>query len=101
MTRRREHFKITKYARRYDRKSGKFLIDISYETKTDITDRTITVSEAFGLGVDEHQKHIVYDDVELKIGPRDIVYITGDSGSGKAIWGTDTETPMSVPNCEQ
>ena len=85
MTRRREFFRITKYARRYDRETGKFVIDISYETKTDITDRTIAVSEAFGLGVDEHQRHILYDNVELKIGPRDIVYITGDSGSGKSM----------------
>ncbi len=85
MTRRREFFKITRYARRYDRETGKFVIDISYKTKTDITDRTIAVSEAFGLGVDEFKEHIVYDDVELRIGPKDIVYVTGDSGSGKSV----------------
>jgi len=28
---------------------------------------------------------VVYDNVELKIGPTDIVYITGDSGSGKSV----------------
>ena len=28
---------------------------------------------------------MVYDNVELKIGPTDIVYITGDSGSGKSV----------------
>lgn len=75
--RHREFFKITKYARRYDRKTGKFLINISYKTKTDITDRTVAVSEAFGLGVDTEKEHVVYDNVELKIGPKDIVYITG------------------------
>jgi ABC-type transport system involved in cytochrome c biogenesis ATPase subunit/N-acetylglutamate synthase-like GNAT family acetyltransferase len=85
MTRRREFFKITRYARRYDRETGKFVIDISYKTKTDITDRTIAVSEAFGLGVDEFKEHVVYDDVELRIGPKDIVYVTGDSGSGKSV----------------
>lgn len=85
MTRRREFFKITRYARRYDRETGKFVIDISYKTKTDITDRTIAVSEAFGLGVDEYKEHMVYDDVELRIGPKDIVYVTGDSGSGKSV----------------
>lgn len=82
---RRELFRIRKVARRYDRRTGKFIINISYKTKTDITDRTIAVSEAFGLGVDDFQNHVIYDDVELKIGPTDIVYITGDSGSGKSV----------------
>jgi len=80
----RELFKITRIASRYDHATGKFIINISYETKTDITDRTISVAEAFGLGIDEFQQHVIYDNVELKIGPRDIVYITGESGSGKS-----------------
>jgi ABC-type ATPase with predicted acetyltransferase domain len=44
----------------------------------------LVVAEAFGLGIDEAQKFKVLD-AELKIGPRDIVYITGDSGSGKSV----------------
>jgi ABC-type lipoprotein export system ATPase subunit/GNAT superfamily N-acetyltransferase len=86
MTRqRREFFRIRRYARKYDRQQGKFIINISYETATEVTPRTIGVAEAFGLGVDEHRRFILYDDVELKIGPTDIVYITGDSGSGKSV----------------
>jgi len=42
------------------------------------------VAEAFGLGLDQEQKFQVLD-TELKIGPQDIVYVTGDSGSGKSI----------------
>lgn len=42
------------------------------------------MAEAFGLGIDEAQKFKVLD-AELMIGPRDIVYITGDSGSGKSV----------------
>ncbi len=42
------------------------------------------VAEAFGLGIDEAQKFTVLD-TELKISPTDIVYITGDSGSGKSV----------------
>jgi len=80
----RELFKITRIASRYDRATGKFIINISYKTKTDITDRTISVAEAFGLGIDEFQQHVIYDNVTLKIGPKDIVYITGESGSGKS-----------------
>ena len=48
------------------------------------TPRAIVVAEAFGLGVDEAQKFTVLD-TELKIGPQDIVYISGDSGSGKSV----------------
>jgi ABC-type lipoprotein export system ATPase subunit len=80
-----EFFEIRKFARRYDRKTGKFIIDIVYKTKTDITDRTVKVAEAFGLGVDGFQEHVIYDNVKLKIAPNDIVYITGDSGSGKSV----------------
>jgi len=82
--RRREYFEIQRYARVYDRREGKFIISLSYKTATDITPRTIKVAEAFGIGTDE-QEFIIYDNVELKIGPRDIVHITGDSGSGKSV----------------
>ena len=85
MVRRREFFWIQKFSRRYDRRTGKFVINIAYKTKTDITDRTVAVAEAFGMGISDFQDHILYDNVELKIGPRDIVYVTGDSGSGKSV----------------
>ncbi|MCD6530067.1 hypothetical protein J7L06_07270 [Candidatus Bathyarchaeota archaeon] len=62
----------------------KFYINISYKYRTEITERTLEVVEAFGIGVDERE-FVIYDDVELKIGPTDIVYITGDSGSGKSV----------------
>ena len=43
------------------------------------------MADAFGLGVDEEQKFVLYNNVELRIGPKDVVYITGDSGSGKSV----------------
>ena len=81
---RREHFKIHKVRRIYDRSSNKFAFNISYETAVQLTPRTVVVAEAFGLGVDEGQKFTVLD-TELKIGPTDVVYITGNSGSGKSV----------------
>jgi len=83
--RHRELFKIQRYARVYDRRTGKFIINISYRTATEVTPRTIAVAEAFGLGVDQYQKHAIYDNVQVKISPTDIVLITGDSGSGKSV----------------
>jgi len=82
--RRDELFRIRQFRRIYDRTEGKFTFNISYETHTKITPRSLVVAEAFGLGIDEAQKFKVLD-AELKIGPREIVYITGDSGSGKSV----------------
>ena len=80
----RRGFRIRSFKRTYDRVAGKFSFKISYETHTKPTPRSLVVAEAFGLGIDEAQKFKVLD-AELKIGPQDIVYITGDSGSGKSV----------------
>jgi ABC-type ATPase with predicted acetyltransferase domain len=45
----------------------------------------VAVAEAFGLGLDDERKFVIYDNVELKISPNDIVLITGESGSGKSV----------------
>ena len=84
MMRDRRGFRIRSFKRTYDRVAGKFSFNISYETHTKPTPRSLVVAEAFGLGIDEAQKFKVLD-AELKIGPQDIVYITGDSGSGKSV----------------
>jgi ABC-type lipoprotein export system ATPase subunit/GNAT superfamily N-acetyltransferase len=83
--RRHEFFRITRYARTYDRQTGRFRLNVAYQTATELTPRTIGVAEGFGLGIDQEQKFLIYDDVELRIGPKDIVYVTGDSGSGKSV----------------
>ncbi|MEM1566723.1 MAG: ATP-binding cassette domain-containing protein [Candidatus Bathyarchaeia archaeon] len=80
-----EFFKIHVIKRRYDQKTGKYIINIAYiAAPPKPTERVLTVAEAFGLGIDQQQKFTVYDDVELKIEKGDIVYITGESGSGKS-----------------
>jgi ABC-type transport system involved in cytochrome c biogenesis ATPase subunit len=86
MTRqKREHFRITKIAKHYDKQTNTFTFNITYETATQITQRTISVAEAFGLGIDQTQKFPIYNNIKLRISPTDIVYITGDSGSGKSV----------------
>jgi ABC-type transport system involved in cytochrome c biogenesis ATPase subunit len=82
--RRQRDFRIRQFRRIYDRTEGKFTFNISYETHTKPTPRSLVVGEAFGLGIDDTQRFKVLD-AELKIGPQDIVYITGDSGSGKSV----------------
>jgi len=72
-------------ARRYDRERGCYVYDIAFKTQTPLTERTIEVAEAFGLGVDETQEHVLYKDFTVKLAVGDVVYITGDSGSGKSV----------------
>jgi len=84
--RKHELFRIHSLKRRYDKRTGKFIINIAYETAApEPTERVVGVAEAFGLGLDQWEKFIIYDNAEFKIGPTDIVYITGDSGSGKSV----------------
>jgi ABC-type ATPase with predicted acetyltransferase domain len=86
MRHRREHFRITQYARRYDKQHRLFIINIGYKTAPPRpTSRVIGIAEGFGLGLDQWQKFVIYDNVELKISPKDITLITGDSGSGKSV----------------
>jgi hypothetical protein len=61
-------------------------VNIAYETAApEPSERVVAVAEGFGLGLDQWEKFVVYDNVELKIGPTDVVYVTGDSGSGKSV----------------
>jgi ABC-type transport system involved in cytochrome c biogenesis ATPase subunit/GNAT superfamily N-acetyltransferase len=82
--RRHEFFDIRKVRRTYDRARNTFSFNISYSTAVALTPRSKATAEAFGLGLDEEHRFRVLD-VDLKIGPTDIVYITGDSGSGKSV----------------
>ena len=84
MRNRNNYFRVRRVCRTYDRTQGKFSFNISYETTVKLTPRALVVAEAFGLGVDQAQKFTVLN-TELMIAPTDIVYITGDSGSGKSV----------------
>ena len=41
------------------------------------TKNTVAVAEAFGLGIDEEKEFQIYDNVELKIGPKEDATISG------------------------
>ncbi|MCW4018011.1 MAG: hypothetical protein NWF00_04945 [Candidatus Bathyarchaeota archaeon] len=84
MRSRRDVFKVRKLRRIYDKSQDKFSFHVEYETHTELTERTVEVAEAFGLGVDDAQRFPVLN-AELKITPKDVVLITGDSGSGKSV----------------
>ena len=70
--------------RRYDKQRGCYVYDIGFSGGVELTERTVKVGEAFGVGLDD-RRFMLYDDFELRLNEGDVVYITGDSGSGKSV----------------
>ncbi|ACV64607.1 Sigma 54 interacting domain protein [Desulfofarcimen acetoxidans DSM 771] len=64
---------------------AKYCITKQFTMKTKITERTLAVSEAFGISLDDEFTFTIYDNLKLDISQGNIIYITGDSGSGKSI----------------
>lgn len=60
-----------------------YLIDKRYHTDVERTERVLEIAEAFGLGLDD-KEFVVFDKLPLDIEQGDVVYITGQSGSGKS-----------------
>ena len=77
--------RVRSRVRRYDADRGCYVYDIRFKTRAQISDRTVEVARSFGLGIDEEREHVVFDNFELKLAEGDVVYITGDSGSGKSV----------------
>lgn len=60
-----------------------YTIDKKYTTDVERSERVLEIAEAFGIGLDDKQ-FVVFDNLPLEINQGDIVYITGQSGSGKS-----------------
>jgi len=58
---------------------------VEFSTRTEVTERTLAVCEAFGLGVDEAKRFVVFNDFSLDFRRGDLIYVTGDSGGGKSL----------------
>ena len=55
----------------------------SFTMRTPRTERVLAIAEAFGLGLEEKQ-FWVFKDLPVRISQGDVVFITGQSGSGKS-----------------
>jgi len=76
-----------------------FRLEKVFREKTEPTERTLGVSEAFGIDLGVEREEILYQDLTLDIEPKDIIYITGDSGTGKSTLLKDLAEALSVyPN---
>lgn len=62
----------------------KYIINKEFNTEVERSPRVLEIAEAFGLGLSDKQ-FVVFDNLELDIKLGDVVYITGQSGSGKSL----------------
>lgn len=62
----------------------KYVIDKAFKTSVERSPRVLEVSEAYGLGLSDKVWKI-YDKFEIEVKQGDVVYITGQSGSGKSL----------------
>ncbi len=60
------------------------IITKKFETRVQKDPRVLEVAESFGLGLSD-KKFTIYDQLEVPVQPGDIIYITGQSGSGKSL----------------
>lgn len=72
---------------------SKYIIDKRFSTRTERDQRVLEVAESFGIGLEE-KEFIIFDNLELEVKQGDIVYITGQSGSGKSLLLRELEAQM-------
>lgn len=74
--------------------SDKYIIDKRFQTRVPRSDRILEVAESFGIGLDD-KEFVIFDNLELEVKQGDVVYITGQSGSGKSLLLKELEKQMS------
>ena len=70
-----------------------YTISRAFTTSVERTPRVMEVAEAFGLGLSD-KEFVVFDKLDLEVRQSDVVYITGQSGSGKSLLLRDLATQM-------
>jgi len=73
----------------------KYVISRRFNTSTVRTARVLEIAEGFGLGLSD-KVFTVYNNLELEVNQGDVVYITGQSGSGKSLLLEDLAAQMTA-----
>ena len=63
----------------------KYVLEQSYSGHAEVSANVVAVANMFGLGAARDREVKVLDEIEVKIGPGQVVYITGGSGAGKSV----------------
>jgi ABC-type ATPase with predicted acetyltransferase domain len=61
-----------------------YILDKRFTSAVERTDRVLEIAEAFGLGLDD-KEFVIFDKQDIPVEQGDVVYITGQSGSGKSL----------------
>ena len=61
-----------------------YTINKSFTSSVERTPRVLEIAEGFGLGLTD-KEFVIFKDLELEVKAGDVVYITGQSGSGKSL----------------
>lgn len=61
----------------------KLKLNQAFTSYVERSERVIKVAEAFGIGL-EDKEWVVYKDLDLTVHQGDVIYVTGQSGSGKS-----------------
>ena len=61
-----------------------YVIDKAFTSSVERTPRVLEIAEGFGLGLTD-KKFVIYDNLPVEVRAGDVVYITGQSGSGKSL----------------
>jgi ABC-type ATPase with predicted acetyltransferase domain len=70
-----------------------YTINKKFVTNVERTPRVLELAEAFGLLLGD-KEFVVFDNLEFEVKQGDVVYITGQSGSGKSLLLKDLERQM-------
>jgi ABC-type ATPase with predicted acetyltransferase domain len=71
-----------------------YILDKRFTSAVERTDRVLEIAEAFGLGLDD-KEFVIFDNQEIPVEQGDVVYITGQSGSGKSLALRELKKQMS------
>lgn len=70
-----------------------YTIDRAFTSSVERTSRVLELAEGFGLGLSD-KKFVIYDNLPIEVRQGDVVYITGQSGSGKSLLLRDLTSQM-------
>lgn len=73
----------------------RYVIDRRFTTSVKRTPRVLELAEGFGLGLSD-KEFVIYDHLELDVPQGSVVYVTGQSGSGKSLLLKDLPAAMQA-----
>ncbi|MBA8881710.1 ATP-binding cassette domain-containing protein [Phyllobacterium myrsinacearum] len=71
-----------------------YVINRAFSSSVERTPRVLELAEGFGLGL-TNKEFVIYDNLAINIDQGDVVYITGQSGSGKSVLLKDLAAEMN------